>query len=323
MKVKFCYTLHYEDCIIFCKRIKKKCSFCNILKSFNEYKINFPLDKLYPKICLNFKQAIYLNKFLNLKGNENQTKANNKQCQNLIGLKKKPTTNNNIYPEPHQQNISYNITNNISHTPSTNNSTVNKRPNITDTNYSPIRTRLMANAARLSELETEMRKNTDNKINEPESEIIQLSTSINTETKLFAESSSKNLRRQIISNNSNEKEQIKKEQPRDRSSSFEPKVKKVCKQSEKNIAPNEDLNSVQVNMNPNENKNPINEQNQIPLVVKPQVTNQPVNENKTNTAENISNPVYWTTSQVCKYLLDNKFDQSLVRMIEEQVNYII
>jgi hypothetical protein len=31
-----------------------------------------------------------------------------------------------------------------------------------------------------------------------------------------------------------------------------------------------------------------------------------------------SNPLYWSTSEVCKYLVENKFDSNLMRLIEEQ-----
>ena len=46
-----------------------------------------------------------------------------------------------------------------------------------------------------------------------------------------------------------------------------------------------------------------------------------INSNDVNLSNQqiTSNPLYWTTAEVCKYLLDNKFDPNLTNLIKEHV----
>ncbi len=46
-----------------------------------------------------------------------------------------------------------------------------------------------------------------------------------------------------------------------------------------------------------------------------------INSNDVNLSSQqiTSNPLYWTTAEVCKYLLDNKFDPNLTNLIKEHV----
>ena len=46
--------------------------------------------------------------------------------------------------------------------------------------------------------------------------------------------------------------------------------------------------------------------------------------NKQDLSQHItSNPLYWTTTEVCSYLLENKFDPNLTNLIREHVTNIL
>lgn len=48
-------------------------------------------------------------------------------------------------------------------------------------------------------------------------------------------------------------------------------------------------------------------------------TSPPVN----TSSRSFANPLYWTAKDVCKYLIENKFDQHLVYLIEEHVIFCL